>query len=323
MLNLSHRQKRALALSLVLAAMLYLGFIFLTGYQEIVTAVTRLGWTGWLLLLGCSFTNYLLRFIRWNMYLRKLDYMLPLQLNFLYYMSGFALTTTPGKAGETIRSVYLSTHGVKYSHSLAMFFTERFLDIVVVTLLAALSVLSFEQYGGFILTAACVMLLFLPLLRSRYLVAWLQRLTIRIPYARLRQLVLHLSNLLDAARNLLQWRMLYSGLGIGLIAWAVQGMAFYFILVTLDIDIPLYAAMSIYAISLLAGALSFVPGGIGTTEAVMGLLLLGSGVDTVSAVAVPLISRLSTLWFAVVLGLLSSLYLGTGKPDTASTTSNQ
>ncbi len=104
---------------------------------------------------------------------------------------------------------------------------------------------------------------------------------------------------------------------------AVQGLAFYFILVTLDIDIPLYTAMSIYAISLLAGALSFVPGGIGTTEAVMGLLLLGSGTDTVSAVAVPLISRLSTLWFAVILGLLSSLYLGSGKTETTSTTSDQ
>ena len=42
----------------------------------------------------------------------------------------------------------------------------------------------------------------------------------------------------------------------------------------------------------------------------MGLLLLNNGADPVIAVAVPLISRLSTLWFAVGLGLLSSLYLG-------------
>jgi uncharacterized protein (TIRG00374 family) len=309
MLNLSYGQKRALALSLVVAATLYLVFILLTGYEAILTAVLRLGWSGWLLLLTCSLTNYLLRFLRWQYYLQALGHRLPISLNFLYYMSGFALTTTPGKAGETIRSVYLNSHGVTYSDSLAMFFTERFLDVVVVTLLAALSVLSFNEYGQFILTAAGALLLFLPLLRSRYLVAWLQALTLRISYARLRHLVLQLSNLLDSARSLLQWRRLYGGLGIGLLAWIVQGLAFYYILINLQVELPLYIAIAIYAISLLAGALSFVPGGIGTTEAVMGLLLLNNGSDEVTAVAVPLISRLSTLWFAVVLGLLASLRL--------------
>ena len=313
MLNLIHRQKRALALSLVMAATLYLVFILLTGYEAIFAAVSRLGWSGWLLLLSCSLSNYLLRFVRWQFYLQTLEYRLPVSLSFFYYMSGFALTTTPGKAGETIRSVYLNSHGVSYADSLAMFFTERFLDVVVVTLLAALSVLSINEYGRFILTAASVLLLFLPLLRSRYLVTWLRHLAMHIRYARLQQLLIQLSKLLDSARTLLQWRRLYGGLGIGLLAWAVQGLAFYYLLNSLQTELPLYLAMAIYAISLLAGALSFVPGGIGTTEAVMALLLLNNGCDTVTAVAVPLISRLSTLWFAVALGLLASLYLGARK----------
>ena len=197
-----------------------------------------------------------------------------------------------------------------------MFFTERLLDVVVITLLATLSVLSFADYGKLIFTAAIVLLLFLPLLRSGIVVHNLQRLTVIIPYHCLRRLVLYLSSLLDAARNLLGWRLLYSGMLLGLLAWGVQGLAFYFILTIMQTGIPWHIAMSIYAISLLAGALSFIPGGIGTTEAVMGILLLNSGVDTVTAVAVPLISRLTTLWFAVCLGLLSSLYLGTRRPTT-------
>jgi uncharacterized protein (TIRG00374 family) len=316
MLNLSHRQKRTLALSLMIAAGLYLIIIFLIGYQDILLAVTRLGWHGWLFILACSFSNYLLRFSRWLMYLQRFGYEIPHFLHFHYYMSGFALTTTPGKAGETIRSLYMKTHGVNYSHSLAMFFTERFLDVVVITLLAALATLSFTEYGSFILSAAIVLLLFLPLLRSGLVVHYLQRLTVVIRYHRLRLLVLHLGSLLDSARVLLEWRMLYSGLLIGLFAWSIQGLAFFYILVMMQTGIPWYIAMSIYAVSLLAGALSFVPGGIGTTEAVMGLLLLNNGVEPVIAVAVPLISRLSTLWFAVGLGVLSSLYLGTRTEST-------
>ena len=321
MLNLSHRQKRTLALSLVITATLYLGFIFLIGYQDILEAATRLGWYGWLLILACSLANYLLRFVRWLIYLKRFGYEIPHLVHVHYYMSGFALTTTPGKAGETIRSVYLKTHSVRYSHSLAMFFTERFLDVVVICLLATLAILSFTEYGRYILFAAIILVLFLPLLRSGFVVHYLQRLTVVIRYHRPRLLILHLSSLLDSARTLLEWRMLYSGLLIGLLAWAIQGFAFYYILIAMQTGIPWHIAMSIYAISLLAGALSFVPGGIGTTEAVMGLLLLNSGVDPVIAVAVPLISRISTLWFAVGLGLLSSLYLGVRKDSTAASQS--
>jgi uncharacterized protein (TIRG00374 family) len=273
--------------------------------------MARLGWHGWLLILLCSFSNYVLRFVRWLMYLRRFGYQIPLLLHYHYYMSGFALTTTPAKAGETIRSLYLKSHGVRFHHSLAMFFTERLLDVVVITLLSALSVLSFSEYGHFIFSAAIALLLFLPVLRSGFVVHNLQRLTVVIRIDKLRRLVLYLSALLDAARSLLEWRMLYSGLLIGLLAWGIQGIAFYFILTVMQTGIAWHIAMSIYAISLLAGALSFIPGGIGTTEAVMGLLLLSSGASTDTAVAVPLISRLSTLWFAVCLGLLSSLYLST------------
>jgi uncharacterized protein (TIRG00374 family) len=323
MLGFSPHQKRALALSLVIAAALYLVVIFFTGYENILAAMDRLSWHDWLLILTCSFTNYVLRFVRWLMYLRRFGYQIPHSLNFHYYISGFALTTTPAKAGETIRSLYLKTHGVLFHDSLAMFFTERFLDVIVITLLATLSLLSFAQYGQFILTIAIALLLLLPLLRGGIVVHTLQRLTVTIPGHRLRRLVLSLSSLFDAARNLLEWRILYGGILLGLVAWGIQGFAFYFILTLMHTGIPWHIAISIYAISLLAGALSFVPGGIGTTEAVMGVLLLSNSADTAIAVAVPLISRLATLWFAVCLGLLSSLYLSTRHTASQQTNSPQ
>ncbi len=310
MLDLTRRQKKMLALSLLGAAALYLGFVLYTGFDDFVHAAGQLGVGGWGLILACSSGNYLLRFIRWNFYLHRFNHRLPLFLHFNYYMSAFALTTTPGKAGETIRSLYLKSHHIPFTHSLAMFFTERFLDVVVVTLLATLSLLSLDQYGEFVLLAAIVLALMLPLLRSRLVIKTLQHLAGRIALPSLSHFIQHISVLLDSARRLLQWQNLYTGLILGVAAWSIQGLAFYFILSTLGPDLGLTTAMSIYAISLLAGALSFVPGGIGTTEAVMGLLLLHFGADNVSAVAIPVISRISTLWFAVTLGLISSSYLG-------------
>jgi uncharacterized protein (TIRG00374 family) len=57
---------------------------------------------------------------------------------------------------------------------------------------------------------------------------------------------------------------------------------------------------------LLAGAATFVPGGVGGTEVVMGLLLSASGADKSIAIAAPLLSRFATLWFAVLVGFIAN-----------------
>jgi len=267
--------------------------------------------TGWLVLLGCSLVNYLLRFLRWDFYLRNLGHTLPRGLHFSYYLAGFALTTSPGKAGETIRSLYLKAHHVPYTHSLASFFTERFLDVVVITLYATL-IFRFEQqdHPAFMLMVLVAVLLLLPLMQSslpRQMLTWLAR---HITPRRLAELFAHIASLFHQARYLLSRDKLLVGLLLGALSWGVQGLAFYYLLWLSQVSLSLDTAIAIYALSLLAGALSFIPGGIGATEAVMSLLLIAHGVDKPTAVSLPIINRITTLWFAVILGLLSNSWLG-------------
>jgi uncharacterized protein (TIRG00374 family) len=72
-------------------------------------------------------------------------------------------------------------------------------------------------------------------------------------------------------------------------------------------DIGVVAALFIYAFSMLVGAISFLPGGIGGAEVTMTALLMLNGMDNAGAVAATLLIRLATLWFAVLLGLLAML----------------
>lgn len=76
-------------------------------------------------LLALSLTNYLLRFVRWGRYLALLDAPLPWRINLDAYFSGFALTTSPGKVGEMLRSVLLKRHGVPPAASIAAFWVWR------------------------------------------------------------------------------------------------------------------------------------------------------------------------------------------------------
>ncbi|MGB1060716.1 MAG: flippase-like domain-containing protein, partial [Ketobacter sp.] len=79
---------------------------------------------------------------------------------------------------------------------------------------------------------------------------------------------------------------------------------FWYLLERLGQDISPIAAISIYGVAVLIGAISFLPGGLGSTEAVMGLLLIASGVPEPVAIAATLICRIATLWFAVFIGLI-------------------
>lgn len=306
--------KRNLSISLIFVCVLYISAVLLGNPEKIYAAISKMSSLNWLLVLSCSLSNYILRFVRWHYYLSYLKHNITLFQNFLYYMAGFALTITPAKVGETIRSTYLARHGVPYSHSLAMFFTERFLDVVVIALLSlfSLQIGSANASGNinnFIVISVIAIVSFIPLLRQTFVTHFIYMLHKKIPWNFLQSLIQHFINLLTTARNLFAFKPIYTGLFLGSIAWIIQGFAFYFIITTLDIEISLQQSIGIYAISLLAGALSFIPGGIGTTEAVMTLLLTLLGADTATAIAVALISRLSTLWFAVGLGFSAAMIL--------------
>jgi hypothetical protein len=51
------------------------------------------------------------------------------------YLSGFALTTTPGKAGEMFRALLLRRLGVSVPTAFAAFISERLSDLIAVLLL--------------------------------------------------------------------------------------------------------------------------------------------------------------------------------------------
>jgi uncharacterized protein (TIRG00374 family) len=95
---------------------------------------------------------------------------------------------------------------------------------------------------------------------------------------------------------------------VGFVAWSLPGIGLLVILFDLGFVVSPERAIGIFSLSLLAGVFSIFSGGLGTTEAALGLLLLTVGVDPPLAVAAAIISRVSTLWFAVALGSLMLIW---------------
>lgn len=309
------RRLRWLIASITLAALGYLAFSLWGGWREVLTAFAAVGTMGVLVALGLSLMNYGLRFLRWQGYLAALGHPMPIMSSSLIYLAGFALTTTPGKAGEMLRGVFLKQHGMPYTHSTAAFLSERLSDLAAIVLLALLGATLYPQGGVLLWMGAAVVLLGLLLLtRAHHLMPWAERLSTR--EGRLAQAAFHLIHLLSKARACHRPSLLLWATALSLIAWAAEAYAFYLILSWIGLEVSISFAFSVYALSMLAGALSFLPGGLGGAEAIMVGLLLWAGMPEAEAIAATLIIRLATLWFAVALGALS-LMLGRARLATS------
>ncbi|WP_353177248.1 lysylphosphatidylglycerol synthase transmembrane domain-containing protein [Salinisphaera sp. T5B8] len=297
-------RKRTIIFSLGLALLLYVTLVAGIDAERTFAAMRQLALHWWLAILALSLFNYALRFGRWHGYLYWLGDRVGLLRDGVIYIAGFALTTTPGKAGEGMRSLYLARHGVPYAHSLAAFFAERFIDLLAIALLATLVLIAFSNYIWWVIVPLAVLAGLLVAIRQRRLLVYMQQRSAN-PQGKLQNVVHGAVSAWEQAFALLGRKPLYAGLAVGLVAWAAEGVSLYVIAHGLDIELAFFTAIGIYAVSMLVGALSFIPGGLGSTEAVMVLLLKLSGVDATTALAITLIARVATLWFAVVLGLIS------------------
>lgn len=296
---------RALLLIVLFSAIGYLLFSLWGGWREVIAAIVRIGFIGTIIALMLSLVNYGLRFVRWQKFLALLGHRVPYKESLRIYVAGFGLTILPGKAGEAIRSVLLKHHGVTYPESLAAFFSEHFSNLISMLMLVALGLWFYPQAQiAVTILAGLILVVLVALQQTR----WLKSLEVfiqnRLPN-QLGTMIGHGIEIVLHSGRCFKLPMLMTGIALGLVAWGSEGLAFYYIMHALGSDMSFQVALFIYAFSMLVGAISFLPGGLGGTEATMVMLLIMNHIAQPQAVAATVIIRLATLWFAVGLGVLS------------------
>jgi hypothetical protein len=267
---------------------------------SVTAALVRVGIPVLLGILGLSLLNYLLRFVRWQIYLKRLGHQVPWATSLRIYFAGFALTTTPGKMGELMRGVLLKPLGVPLIESSAAFFSERAADLLVILLLSSAVFWLPQRHaaghrpvrlrrrhhrpGPVSGLAACAC----QLGRKRNRARWKRAIAHLYPGPRFPAL-LPLDHAVLRRRSRpdrLGRRSLRLSLAAGCLGHRYTGRCR-----SSSIPSPCWSA-----------APRPLPGGLGGSEAVMMALLIANGLPEAAAVTATLICRLATLWFAVALG---------------------
>jgi uncharacterized protein (TIRG00374 family) len=303
---------RALIFALIGVVALLTGLSLFGDVREVRTALRDFDWRLLPLILALTLWNYGWRFIKWNRFLRALKIPeIPGPLNLGVYLSGYSMAITPGKVGELVKAVYIRRiNDTPVNRTSAAIAAERVTDAIAMLLLALVGLVEFN-YGRPLVGLMAILLLagIIAIQKPVWLHALLNRMT---RYSRLESPITHARAFVDASNVLYRPTLLSQSVGIGVISWAGECLAFYFVLVGLGIHASwnlLMTATFILAVSSLAGGASMVPGGLGVTDAsVAGMLLLlvdDPSMTRAVAAAATLIIRFATLWFAVLIGTIA------------------
>jgi uncharacterized membrane protein YbhN (UPF0104 family) len=279
---------RGIVLVAALVAVVALGLGLYADFGRLGDELASFRWELFPLALALTALNYLLRFWRWQRYLARLEIEVPTGRSFAIFVAGLSGTITPAKLGEVLKCALLKrSFGVPVRRSVPIVLAERVTDASGVVVLAVAAGAGANRWPLLALAlagvAAIVLVVRSPLLER---------------FSRLGEAP-------EAARALLETRLLLGMTALSAASWFFECLAAYVCVRGLRLDLSLVDTVVVFSLGSLAGALSFLPGGLGVAEGSMtGLIQVLGDVPKAAAVAATVLIRLATLWFAVALGLV-------------------
>lgn len=307
------RNKLFIGFGLGVAVVLVL--IIFSDARELARVLEGFKWGLLPLVLLLTLFNYALRFVKWHFYLGRIGAAaIGYSRSLAIFLGGLAMAMTPGKVGELLKSILLRrVSGTPVSVSAPIVMAERLTDGIALIILSAGGLILYRV--GIPILAVIALLAALLIVvsvseRGRSAILWLAE---RLPLVKSR--THHVVALYDSSRNLLAPKPLGFGIGLGVVSWAGECVAFFLVLVGLGLrpswSLLLLAAF-VLGTSTLVGSASLLPGGLGVADVtVTGLLLLTlphGAMDRPEAVAATLLIRFCTLWFGAGIGVLTLLF---------------
>lgn len=304
----SPRRWRDVALLGGLAVLVVAGLFGLaaaTGWEETLAAFGRLTLVEVAFLLVLSLANYIFRGLRWHLFASRLGLTMTIVQNLRHFLGGFAMSVTPGRVGELVRMRWIRREtGWSFERTAPLVLADRASDLAAMAiLLAAALALSTKGMVGAAPVAAFALVIALIATRPA-LLKMVADLGHRATGRRLPRLFVRVRRAAESLGAFSSPSVLLIATALGLIGWLAEGWAFHLLLMWMGADIGFWMAVGIFVFATLAGGLTGLPGGLGGAEAAMVALLALDGVPLEIAVPATLIIRVTTLWFAIGIGLL-------------------
>lgn len=302
--------RRKFLYSLIFALLIYIALALYSDWGQLTAALQEFPWLWLFAVIALTLVNYTGRCLRWHWYLRLLGSPISLWDSVRTFGVGMLMVMTPGKAGEFLKPYMVkNVTGTPMSVTAPAILAERMLDGMAMLILAAAGLFVFPNTTARVVAAMVltVFVVFIIVVQVRSLALWLIGIGERLPVVK--RFASHMHTFYESTRIVFGLRNLLIALTVGAICWAAEGIAFYVVL--LGFGAPagantLLIAVFIFCISTVIGAAVAMPGGLGGVEgSLVALSVQLLALSTAEATAAALLIRFCTLWFGVLIGVVS------------------
>lgn len=300
--------KKKLFISLALGLTIFVALGIYSDFNKLFSSFLRFNIVYLPAILMLAPMNYLLRYVKWNYYLKLLNIKIDKKDNLKIFTSGLSMTITPGKLGEFMKSYLIKElEGIPMSVTSPLIVIERLTDGISMIVLASVGALKYK-YGLVILVASIAMVaIFIASIRFKAIANFIIRVLKKLP------LMTKLGDQIDAfyksSYELLTVQSIIVSVFIGIVSWSFEGVVIYLTLKGFGTPISMLSAIFTVSFASIAGALSMLPGGLFVAEgSIMGLLIM-IGVSKEVASAATIVTRFSTLWLGVAIGIVGLIFV--------------
>jgi len=298
--------KKKIFIIILIAGLLYLSFSVYSDFNLLILSFKNFNFSLLPFILLLSLFNYLVRFFKWSYYLKIINVNLNYIDSVMIFLSGFLMSITPGKFGEIFKSYLIKKiNGTSISKTAPVVFAERITDFLSLAVLALIGSYFFDY--GFIISIVmtlCLITAIILITNKNIFNLFLISIS-KIKF--LKGKTSKFQQLFESTEILLKIKPLSFALVISIVSWGFECFGYFLVISNFSNEIGLIWSAFSYSFSTIVGAISMLPGGLGITEGSFLLMLKNSGLKLSDSTAITLITRVSTLWFAVIIGMIAFL----------------
>jgi len=289
----------------IITIIIYAVFLFISDLDKISDKIFNFKLEFLPLIIGLVIFSWIISYFRWNILLKNQNIHIPHSLNFQIFLVGGALGITPGKIGELFKSQILKEKfNIPRTKTAPLFIVEKFLDLVSAMIVTIIGIWFIPEIGYLAIVGLMISVLLFKILTSKKFFNQTLNFLNKIKF--LKKYLEPLSSSHEILSKTLYSKKMFFLLTLSFFYWIIIGCAAFFVIEGFGFSIgSILNIISTYSSSLIIGALSFIPGGIGIAEGSLIGLLTFQGIDVSEAIVIVVLIRIFTLWFSTITGFIA------------------
>ena len=289
---------------------IYAVFLFVSDFDMISEKISDFKINYLPLILLLTSISWIPLFIKWHVLLKNSDINLPLRKSIAVFLSGPVFEVTPGHIGVLMKAQILKTgSNISRTKTIPIVLVEKIYDLIgaILASIIGIIVLGLELELIIIAISGLAVIFFFMNYKPASEI-FFKRITKTKFFSKY---VDNISEFYETVQKSTSVKTSVKCVLLSLTYWFIISSAAYYTLIAFDVNVLDYLQVTaIYTTSILLGAISFIPAGVGVTEGTIAGLFTLNGVNISAALILSILVRVLTFWYSVSVGFIALKFTG-------------